>query len=66
MLNLRHGDTIEEISQFPSRVFVDARGAAIENAEQRALCQPGFLRDMGCDLVVACRQVQRNAMLADQ
>ena len=24
---MRHGNAVEEISQFPSRVFVDARGA---------------------------------------
>jgi hypothetical protein len=63
---MRHGNTVEEISQFPSRVFVDARGAAIENAEQCALCQPRFLRDVGCDLVVPCRKAQCNAILADQ
>src|SRR6266849_1218955 len=60
---MRHRDAVEEVSQFPSRVLVDARGASIENAEQCALRQPCFLRDVGCDLVADPRKPEMKDIL---
>src|SRR5262249_21129564 len=57
---------IKEGRQFFSGIFVQAPCASVEDAEDRALCELCLLRNVGGNLVVASRQVQRRAILADQ
>src|SRR5258708_31723043 len=65
-LNWGHCYTVKKGGQFRSCTFVYACGAAVENAEHRALGEQRFFRNVSSNQIIASRQVQRQAVFTDQ